>query len=98
MSIEHIMACVVGAVSTRLNFYNSSMTVTADKCVKGIIDQLGWGDYTSGNWRHAAYNTFIGSIPDFIFDRIWRKVGPNRIAWTKQEEAKEKELQSTQNS
>ena len=49
-----------------------SMTITAEQCAEGVLDELARGkEVTAGHWNHRLQDAFNLAMPDWVFDYVW---------------------------
>ena len=53
------------------------MTITAEECAEGFLDNLGHESVTYGHWRHKLQGWFYTNVPEKLFNFIFLNyVGP----------------------
>lgn len=70
-----IMSVRPSEVSTAMtsNKPTDILTITAEQCVEGALNDLGWDRTTNGHWSHKAQSVLMGCLPERVFDFIFQK-------------------------
>jgi len=47
------------------------MTITADQCAQGMLNNLGHEKTTNGNWNHQLQRWYYMANPEWFFNFVW---------------------------
>lgn len=47
------------------------MTITAQDCAEGLLNQLGHESVTNGYWSHRLQGALYQLVPECVFNHIW---------------------------
>jgi short-subunit dehydrogenase len=62
-------------VKTRMtSFKEDIFTISADKCVKALLNDIGYQTISHGHTLHAIQSALYQTIPTNIFIFVWEKV------------------------